>query len=363
VEYGDACEVKGKSSPKLRVRCFQPQKHKNGDAHPSAVYHLGKCIYCPVCGFKESERRLAQRLGISNMEGGLTLQGLAEAKGLPVEFLQKWGWRTQKSRDGRAAVLIPWYDEQGVMKHAPAYHVRHYISKGDDDGPRFTWDIPRSVELRPYGVWRIQEWLEEAKESGITPYMCLVESELDCLVLWLHGIPACATGGCDGWRHEWTEYFSLFQKIIIFQEPGSPGLEMVKLIGNDLIKLNRPEEREKGEALQILACPFSEELKDADAIHLSVHGDTVKFRLAIQELVKKAVTVADILARQGAEEKEKAEKEKEEERQRLLELAKPLLDDPSIRQYTLLRTWEWLVSGEMSDSCTFKCEVGLSNGR
>jgi len=329
-EYGDACEFKRKSPHKLQVRCFQPEKHKNGDAHPSAVYHLGKYVYCQVCGFKESERKLAIRLGVGTLESGLTLQMLAEAKGLPADFLQRWGWRTQKGRDGRAKVLIPWYDEQGVMKHAPAYHMRHYINKGDEDGPRFTWDLPRGTELLPYGVWRIHEWIEEARESGISPYICLAESELDCVTLWLHGIPANATGGADGWHHGWAEHFSPFEKVVIFQEPGQPGLEMVKRIGKDLIRLNEIGGQVDRETQEILACPFPEAMKDANALHLIVNGDVTRFRNEIQSLVKQSVPVAEIFTSLESEEKQRARKEQEEERQQLLDLAKPLLEDPGI---------------------------------
>ncbi|HEY82518.1 MAG TPA: MarR family transcriptional regulator [Dehalococcoidia bacterium] len=329
-EFGDDFQLKRESSDKLRVRCFRPQRHKNGDAHPSAVYHLGKYIYCPVCGFKESEKKLANRLGLGVIEGGLTLQTLAEAKRLPVDFLQKWGWRTQKGKDGKARVLIPWYDEQGVMKHAPAYHVRHYINKGDEEGPRFTWDLPRSSELRPYGVWRISEWIEEAKASSITSYICLTESELDCLTLWLHGIPANATGGADGWRSSWAGYFSAFQRVVILQEPGQAGLEMVKRIGKDLIRVNAARSQTGEDTGEILACPFPEDIKDASALHLSVNGDSTRFRSAMQRLIKRAVPAAEIIAKLESEEQEQGKREQEEERQRLLELARPLLDDPGV---------------------------------
>ncbi len=158
-----------KGADTIRVRCFRPEQHKNGDAHPSAVYHLGKYVYCKVCGFKEGEKKLADRLGIGVVEGGLTLQMLAEAKHLPADYLQKWGWRTQQGKDRRAKVLIPWFGFEGVEKHAPAYHIRHFINKDDDSGPRFTWDKPRNVELLPYGCWRLKEWLEEAENRGISP--------------------------------------------------------------------------------------------------------------------------------------------------------------------------------------------------
>ena len=86
-EKGDEFRLKGN---RVQVRCFDPDRHKNGDAHPSSFYYLGKYIVCRVCGFKESEKKLAVRLGIGEVEGGLTLAALAHEKeladGLPPEL-------------------------------------------------------------------------------------------------------------------------------------------------------------------------------------------------------------------------------------------------------------------------------------
>lgn len=181
-EFSDAFKPK---ENRVQIRCSNSDNHRNGDAHNSAWHHFGKYVVRPLRGFKEGEDKLADRLDVGVVEGGLTLLVLAKAKGLPVDFLQKWGWRTQRGKDGLAKVLIPWYGEAGVVKHAPAYHIRHYISKDDDVGPRFTWDQPKGIELLPYGVWRFQEFLDTAESIAISPYIVITESEIDCLTCWL----------------------------------------------------------------------------------------------------------------------------------------------------------------------------------
>lgn len=149
---GDHFQVNPKSPNRISIKCFRPDEHQNGDAHPSALYYLDKYVFCKVCGFKERQKKLAERLGIGAFEGGLTLEELAKTKGLPLNLLQAWGWRTQVGKDKRAKVLIPWYDEERVKRTAPAYHVRRYIDNDDGIGPRFTWDIPKDTKLRPYGA-------------------------------------------------------------------------------------------------------------------------------------------------------------------------------------------------------------------
>lgn len=62
--YGDKLEFRRISPDKPRVRCFQPEQHKNGDRHPSAVYHLAKHIYCPVYGYKERTASQVRVTGI-----------------------------------------------------------------------------------------------------------------------------------------------------------------------------------------------------------------------------------------------------------------------------------------------------------
>lgn len=350
VRHGDEFAIEG---DRVRVRCLEPQKHANGDAHPSAVYSLGKYIVCPVCGLKVGEKRLAEMLGIGVVEAGLTLTELARVKQLPVEHLQSWGWRTQRGRDGLAKVLIPWYDEQGVNRRAPAYHIRHYINKDDEIGPRFTWDLPKGVKLQPYGAWRIPEWLDAAEVLGISPYIWIVESELDGLTLWHHDIPATATGGTNSWKPEWAAFYKGFSRIFICQEPGQAGQEMVRLVGESLVSyFESLKEHSSIQISEVLAVPFPEEAKDANGLHLQEGGVKEEFHRRLVELVSRAFSVNKLVHEIRAGREEEARRSHKEHVQRLRESAGPLLEDPSVLHRAIHAVEGLGVVGE-------RCIIGL----
>jgi Toprim-like len=204
-----------------------------------------------------------------------------------VQFLQSWGWRTQRGKDGKAKVFILWYDAAGVQRHAPAYHLRHYLDKDDEFGPRFTWDLPKGVKLPSYGCWRISEWLDGARSQGIAPHLWITESEIDALTFWHHGIPAVSIGGATNWRSDWSSrFFNEFKKVYIAQEPGPAGMTMVKSIGDDLLQR---------ESLELVAVPFPDAIKDANALHQLVRGDTAEFRKRLDILMQQGRRVADII--------------------------------------------------------------------
>jgi len=341
-ELGDEFQINSRSADKVRVRCFRPELHKNGDAHPSAVYHLGKYVVCRVCEFKEGERKLAERLGIGAVEGGLTLSALAEAKKLPLEFLQAWGWRTQRGKDGKAKVLVPWYDQQGVKRTAPAYHIRNYLNKGDESGPRFTWDLPRGVRLVPYGAWRVDEWLEAFETQGIESYAWLCESELDDLTFWHHGIPALGYGGASFWRREWAQYLARFHTVLLCQEPDPAGQRAARVIAMDLVEefaaLPQPPE--------VLVCPFSEGAKDANALHQQVLGQRERFQESLKQLLAQAIPASQLADEERNAQEAQGRREREEERAKLLDLARPLVEDPAVIHRAILTAEELGVVGE-----------------
>ena len=195
-DNGDAWEPDAQG--RIRIRCLRPERHQNGDAHPSALYSPGKYLVCPICGLKLGWRRLAQELGVGEPDVGLTVEALSTAKHLPLATLRELGWRTRR-RSGRAEVLLPYYPETGPAVVAHSYHIRHYLGKDDGLGPRWTWDLPRHTGRIPYGVWKLRDWQERARASGVDPYLVVLESEVDAVTLWLHDIPAIGTGGADGW--------------------------------------------------------------------------------------------------------------------------------------------------------------------
>jgi hypothetical protein len=140
-----------------------------------------------------------------------TLANYAEAKGLPVEFLQQLGLRDQNYRKKPAAVRIPYRDTDG---EEIAVRYRTALEKSDEGDERFRWRAGDKAHL--YGLWR----LESIRKSG---YVILVEGESDAQTLWYHGIPALGIPGAKNWKPEWSEHLEGIEKIYVVIEPDQGG--------------------------------------------------------------------------------------------------------------------------------------------
>src|SRR5207245_129240 len=118
---------------------------------------------------------------------GCTLKQYAEAKKLPVDFLQRLGLRDQ-TYQGTTAVRIPYLDAHG-NEQAVRYRVGLHKDQANDQ--RFRWKKGSKVSL--YGLERLPE--AKKKEEVV-----LVEGESDWHTLWFHNIPAIGIPGANLWR-------------------------------------------------------------------------------------------------------------------------------------------------------------------
>ncbi len=140
-----------------------------------------------------------------------TLENYAEAKGLPVEFLQKLGLRDQNYRKKPPAVRIPYRDADG---EEIAVRYRTALEKSDEGDERFRWRAGDKAHL--YGLWR----LESIRKSG---YVVLVEGESDAQTLWYYGIPALGIPGAKNWKPEWSEHLEGVERFYAVIEPDQGG--------------------------------------------------------------------------------------------------------------------------------------------
>jgi len=332
-EFGDEFKPEGS---RVTIRCSNKDGHKNGDASPSAFYEFGRYILCEVCGYKKGQKAFANALGIGEIQGGLTLSALTEHKKLPIDFVRSWRLETRRGRSGQASVAIPWYDDRGPVKSAPAYHLRHYINKDDGTGSRFTWDLPKNVKLLPFGAFRIPEWLEEYRIRSISSQLFVVESELDAITAWLHDVPAIAYGGTQSWKPEWAELLAAFDVIYVVGEGDEPGRQAAQGIAQGLHGV-------LGEQLvDVQVVLFPDDGKDFNAIHQQVDGDKDRFQEQLRNLLRHAIS-ATKLAEEDALAKAQAKKE---QRGELIAIAKPLLEDPAILHRAILTVEESGVVGE-----------------
>lgn len=208
---------------------------------------------------------------------GLTLEELAEAKKLPVDFLKSVGLSTIHV-EKIPCVRIPYLGENGEEL---ATRFRLAL----DGGLRFRWK--QGSRIFPYGLWR----LGEARELG---WILLVEGESDCWTLWMYGIPALGIPGKTTWKSSWAQYLENLA-VYIWQEPEAE--DFATRIGKDIPGA--------------LIIPAPDGIKDPSEAHLQGKN----LREFLGELKKQAIPVRNIL-----------EAHQSEEAQKLAEEAKGVLD-------------------------------------
>ena len=138
---------------------------------------------------------------------GVTLKQLAEAKHLPVGFLEQLRLATATLK-GVPAVKIPYCDITGTVV---AMRTRLSLEK---TGQRFAWRKGDHTTL--YGLER----LDEVRKAG---WCLLVEGESDCWTCWFHGLPALGIPGKSTWKKEWAEYL-VGLEVYLWQEPDAADL-------------------------------------------------------------------------------------------------------------------------------------------
>jgi hypothetical protein len=183
-----------------------------------------------------------------------TLEAYAEAKGLPVAFLEGLGLSDRKYQ-GRSAVRIPYRDAGG---HEACVRFRTALEKTEASDDRFRWRTGNKAIL--YGLWR----LEAIRETG---YVVLVEGESDAQTLWFHGIPALGVPGASSWKREWAQHLEGLERIYAVIEPDGGGQTFRETLAS--------------------TAPFRDRLylvslgehKDANGLHL-LNGDVFGERIA-----------------------------------------------------------------------------------
>jgi hypothetical protein len=132
---------------------------------------------------------------------GLTMATLAEAKHLPIAFLESLGVCESKS-GGLPFVKIPYYSEDGTEQA-----IRFRMAMTGDS--RFKWR--RGDHTMPYGLNK----LEIARKLG---WILVVEGESDCWTAWYHNLPAIGAPGKSNWPLKWGAFLKDLD-VYLWQEP------------------------------------------------------------------------------------------------------------------------------------------------
>lgn len=236
------------------------------DTSPSARWHLEKHVwYCDVCGKGGGAVDLVRRLGITLPDfeqPGLTLEELAGAKSLPVEFLRSLGVRegvngTERTR----CVETPYLDE-----HGDAGPVRKRLSLNGN--PRFIWR--RGDKPTAYGLWRLASSLQTV----------LVEGESDSWTLWYNDYSCLGIPGANMWRESWRAHVGGLEELYVWREPDAGGDSMAARIASDLPDVRiieaPPDAKDPNELWQVCGC------------------DRERFRARMDDLLARAIPASGL---------------------------------------------------------------------
>lgn len=276
------------------------------DATPSlSVTDMdGKILVKCFAGCEQQEVIVALReRGLWPEEGaGLTVEQLAEAKGLPERWLRDLGVREGKDgfgEDRRPCVVIPYADASG--------EERALRKRLRTTGDRFRWRSGDKATL--YGLPR----LRRAKDAG---YVILVEGETDAWTCWHAGMSALGVPGAASWQPFWKLHVEDIERVYIWHEPDAGGDNLAAKVLADL-----PD--------ALLVEP-PQGIKDVNELWLSMKCDVAIFRERMQELLEAARPLSAI-----------QQEALGEQARELLTTSEGVLDDPALLHRLLLASEEY----------------------
>lgn len=244
IEISDAALAReGKTTAKSEIlfRCPFPDHE---DVHPSARWSVLKgTFFCDICQAGDGALKLATLLGIDRPKGmggggrkstppnntatlqhsGCTLEAYAEAKQLPVAFLQTVGL-SELTYMEKPAVRMPYLRVDGTEG---AVRYRLQIDKTEPDN-RFRWK--KGTKSFLYGIHRLVDFRTGGEVT-------LVEGESDTQTLWYHGVPAIGLPGAGNWDESRdAHHLDDFARINIVIEADSGGAAVRKWLERSRIR-------------------------------------------------------------------------------------------------------------------------------
>ncbi|HLW59119.1 MAG TPA: hypothetical protein VKV57_04240 [bacterium] len=262
------------------------------DAHPSfTVTEAADRVltHCKAgCGFDVVSQAL-RVIGLWTLPApcGLTLDQLAEAKRLSVDFIKSFGVYQLNERQS-PAVAIPFHGRDGDER---TIQIRQSL-----DGDRFRW--LRGGPDVPYGLPKLSTILA-------TGYVIIGEGVSDVWTGWYHSLPMIGVPSASTWDASWAAFFPENLKKYIWCEDAA-GWGLVDKIVRDL-----------PDALVLLP---PEGVKDLSALHIA-DPETVKTIVA--RMIAAAKPASEL-----TEERKRAEAAKQAAA--ALEQSTGLLDDPEL---------------------------------
>jgi hypothetical protein len=208
----------------LIYRCAHPERHRNGDAHPSLSINIHKDVFiCGPCGVSGKAWQLAAFIADlepgdkHNLVGWLKKNGLLngtpksakQVKSDPVAIYE------YRDSDGNPVARKLRF-EPGRDGRKKDFSWQHWEAGGWVDGLS-------SVEP---SLYRLPEIKDEAS-------IILVEGEKDADCGAAIGLPTTTTGGCNSWRPRYSEFLK-GKRVAIIADADEPGRKHARRIAESL---------------------------------------------------------------------------------------------------------------------------------
>jgi len=185
--------------------------------------------------FDEAKLWIAEQLGLTDLivdpsaDKGVTVQELADAKKLPVDFLRAQGCRDLPKSGkyhNRAAMAIPYSDSKGRQLWA---RIRVKLSGKSKDRWR-KGDVDKHGPAPLFGA-NSAHFLPQAG------YALLVEGETDSLTCWYSGLPALGLPGAGNWNEDaHAHLFDGVPVVFVVIERDTGGQSVLKWLARSSIR-------------------------------------------------------------------------------------------------------------------------------
>ena len=189
-----------RSDGEIWFRCLHPERHKNGDARPSAKYNTEKgAWYCVVCKTGGGARELAERLGVS--------------------------W----SADREIVAAYPYTDEDGELLYEVVRLTcpKDFRQRRPDGKGGWTW--------KTKGVRRVLYRLREVLAAVVMGRpIFIVEGEKDAdNMARLELVATTNAGGAGRWINSYSDTLR-GARVVILPDNDGPGLDHAQLVAGKL---------------------------------------------------------------------------------------------------------------------------------
>jgi hypothetical protein len=300
----------GKIRNKEGKQTFQARCPIHGDRTPSLSVTEGDngealffCFSCCAKGDKEGNKKYMNKIynffkgeavtpiqstkkkAIEEKLLPLTLQQLADEKGIPFDSLREYGlYQGAHGKQQIPCVMIPSFTPDGEIHKRK--QVRMLKETETDDGEKVIQKAIKrtgSGDIILYGLDR----LKQAKETG---HLFLVEGESDCWTLWLHEqFPALGIPGANNTELLELEYLDGIRSLYIINEKDNGAATFITGIIKRLEVLGW-----NGET-NIVTMPDG--CKDPNELHIQLQ-DKERFMIKMIELIGEAKTGAQWMGEQ-----------------------------------------------------------------